>query len=114
MSAQTSPNLDDLLRVLNAATDRKTLHWNKTAEEETFRTELGIGMVRISKVSPAPGYILSLLDQEGIVLDEYQPSGEGELIAIETLYKKVRRQALNLDWKLKGVYDQLKSLAGES
>jgi hypothetical protein len=102
-----------LLRVLNAATDRGTLPWATTAEEDTFRAALGLGMVRISKVAAAPRYSLSLLDEEGALLDEYQPSGEGELIAIEALYKKARNKALNLDWKLRHLYDHLKNLAGE-
>jgi hypothetical protein len=114
MPAQTSPNLDDLLRVLNAATDKKALNWKTTAEEDTFRAQLGAGMVRISKVLEASRYTLSLLDHEGTFLEEYQPSGEGTLIAIENLYKKARRQALNLDSKLNNFYDHLKSLAGES
>jgi hypothetical protein len=115
MPAPTTPSLDDLLRVLNAATDRGTLRWTKTAEEETFRAELGAWMVRISKVPPSPGrYVLTLLDQDGCLLEDYQPSGEGEVIATEGLYKKVRRQALDLSWKLQGLYDHLKALAGES
>jgi hypothetical protein len=114
MPAQTLPNLDDLLRVLNAATDKNKLHWSKTAEEDTFRTDFGHGMVRISKVLGAPTYILSLLDRDGTLLEEYLPAGEGELIALDTVYKKVRRQALDLEQKLKGFYEQLKNLAGES
>jgi hypothetical protein len=113
MPAQSSPSLDSLLRVLNAATDKNVLHWNKTAEEDTFRAELGVGMVRISKTSAASRYMLSLLDHDGTLLEEYQPSGEGEVIAIEALYKKARIEALNLDRKLKGLYDHLKSMAGE-
>jgi hypothetical protein len=114
MPASTSPSLDDLLRVLNAATDKGTLQWKTTAEEDTFRTQVALGMVRISKVPDPPGYLLSLIDNDGTLLDDYYPSAEGELNAIEALYKKVRRQALNLERKLKGVYDHLKSLAGES
>jgi hypothetical protein len=113
MPAQTSPNLDDLLRLLNAATEKNSLRWTKTADEDTFRAELPLGAVRITQVPDAARYQLSLLDQEGTLLDVYQPSGEGELIALENLYKKVRRQALNLDWKLTDVYNQLKALAGE-
>ncbi len=71
-------------------------------------------MARIAKVPVSSSYVLSILDQEGNLLDEYQPSGEGELIAIEVLYKKARNKALNLDRKLKGLYDHLKTLAGES
>jgi hypothetical protein len=114
MPAQTSQNLDELVRLLNAATDNKMLQWSKAAEEDTFRAQLGLGMVRISRGAAGSGYILSLLDDEGILLDEYQPAAGGELSAVETLYKKIRHQALNLEWKLKGVFDQLKTLAGES
>ena len=72
-------------------------------------------MVRIARV-PAESlvYILSLMDRDGTLLEEYRPTGEGETVAIQALYKKVRQQALNLEHKLKGVYDQLKKLAGES
>jgi hypothetical protein len=114
MPAQTTPNLDDLLRVLNAATDKSKLHWEKTAEEDTFRTEMGLGMIRISKTAGGPNYSLSLLDRNGILLDEYEPAEGGERSALEALYKKVRRQALNLDFQLQSVYDHLKRLAGEA
>ncbi len=115
MPTQTSPpSLDDLLRVLNVATDKNRLHWTTTAEEDTFRTDFGHGLVRISKTEGFSRYVLSLLDREGVLLEEYQPSGEGLLNVIEALYKKVRRQALDLDGKLQGVYDQLKNLAEES
>ena len=114
MPAQSSPSLDDLVRVLKAATEKNSLHWKETADENTFRAELSTGAVRISKTSAAPRYLLTLLDHDGTLLEEYEPSGEGEMIAIEALYKKARIEALNLDWKLKGLYDQLKSMAGES
>ncbi len=114
MPAQATPSLDDLLRVLNAATEKNVLQWSETAAEDTFRAELGLGIVRVSKTSAAPRYTLSLIDQEGVLLEEFQPSGEGELIAIENLYKKARNKALNLDRKLKGLYDHLKGLVGES
>jgi hypothetical protein len=114
MPASTSPNLDDLLRVLNAGTDKGTIQWKTTAEEDTFRTQVALGMARISKVPEPSCYVLSLIDNEGTLLDDYSPSAEGELTAIEALYKKARRQALNVERKLKGVYDQFKTLAGES
>jgi hypothetical protein len=114
MPVQPPPNLDELLRVLKAATERNTVQWQTTAEEDTFRAQLGSGMVRISKTPNGSRCVLSLLDENGTLLDEYQPSGEGELIALGDLYKTARRRALNLDWKLRSLYDQLKALAGES
>ena len=63
MPAQSPPNLGDLLRVLTAATDRNGLRWNQTADEDAFRTEFGVGMVRISKSSEEVfRYTLSLID----------------------------------------------------
>ncbi len=77
MSLQTPPSLDDLLRILDAATDKGGLHWTTTAEEGTFRAELGIGMVRLAKEGTGPRYKLTLLDSDGTLLEEYLPSGEG-------------------------------------
>ena len=114
MPTQAAPNLDDLLRVLHAATDKKTLHWKTTAEEDTFRTDFGAGIVRLSREEAGSRYRLSLLDGAGTLLDEFQPSGEGEVIQLEALYKKARRQALDLDLRLRSVFEQLKTLAGES
>jgi hypothetical protein len=115
MPAPTTPRLYELLRVINAATDKDTLHWTTTADEDSFRAEFGLGMVRISKVpADPPHYNLSLLDRDGTLLEEYQPTMEGELNEIDALYKKVRRQALDLDAKLKGYFNHLKKLAGES
>jgi hypothetical protein len=114
MPAPTAPRLYELLRVLSAATDRDTLHWKTTADEESFRAEFGLGMVRISKVSDAPRYCLLLLDRDGTVLEAYEPSLEAELGDTDALYKRARRQALDVDTKLKGYFDHLKKLAGES
>src|SRR6266496_5228977 len=113
MAAQTPPNLDEILRALNVATDKGKLNWSTTAEDDTFRANLAQGMVRISKGLPPPRYILSLLDNDGTLLEEYQNSGEGELLALEALYKKARRRALNLGGKLHSVYSYLKQLGGE-
>src|SRR6266567_1869750 len=113
MSAQTSLNFDELLRVLNAATDRNKLRWTETAQEEAFRAEFGYGMVGIAKNPDTARYVLTLVDREGTLLDQFEPSGEGTLIALEGLYKKARRQALDLDEKVKALFDHLKSLAGE-
>lgn len=113
MPTQSSPNLADLLRMLNAATDRNALQWNTTAEENSFRADTHTGLVRVSRNPSEPLYTLSLIDQGGIVMDEFRPSGEDEIAALDILYKKARVKALNLDWKLKGLYDYLKTLAGE-
>jgi hypothetical protein len=114
MPARTFPNLDDLLRVLEAATDKQALRWAETADEDTFRAEFGRGMVRIGKSPDTAGYVLTLIDQDGTIVDESQPLGEGEQNALSQLYKKVRRQALNLDERLKALFGHLKSLAGET
>ena len=114
MPTKTHPNLDDLLRVLTAATERSKLHWQTTADEDAFRAEFGFGMVRIEQNRTSSRYLLTLLDQEGTIVDEYRPSGEGEVIALDVLYKKVRRQALDLDSKLSDLYGHLKQLAGET
>jgi hypothetical protein len=114
MPTQSSPNLDDLLRVLNAATDKSMLHWQPTSVEDTFRAEFGVGLVRISKVDAVHRYGLCLLDDNGVLLEDFEPSEEGTRLAFETLYKKARNQALDLEDKLKNVYDHLKALAGES
>jgi hypothetical protein len=113
MSPQISLNLDDLLQVLNKATDRKALRWSQTAEEDTFRAEFGYGMVRIARDPDTARYVLTLVDRDGTILDDFQPTGEGTLLALEGLYKKARRQALQLDEKLKALFDHLKSLAEE-
>jgi hypothetical protein len=115
MPQQSIPNLHDLVRVLSAATDNNSLHWTKTADENAFRAEFGVGMVRISRVPDATLiYVLTLLDNDGSLLEEYRPTGEGDLNEMQHLYQRARHQALNLDHKLKGVYDWLKQLAGES
>jgi hypothetical protein len=114
MPAQSPPSLDDLLRVLNAATDKNALRWGKTVDEDTFRADLGLGMVRISQDSADSNYALSLIDQEGNLLGKYEPTEPGEVGAFEALYQKVRAKVLNLDRKLKGLYEHIKGLAGES
>lgn len=114
MAAQKAPTLDDLLPVLNAATDNNALRWTETAEEDTFRAEFGPGLVRVAKDGGPSRYSLTLVDQAGTVLEEYQPSGEGTLLALENLYKKVRRHALDLDGKLHQLFETLKSLAGRN
>ncbi len=114
MPAQTPLSLDDLLQVLNKATERDTLHWQSTADQDVFRAETGLGMVRVAKVPYSSSCVLSLVDDEGTLLEEFRPSGEGTQLALEALYKRARQQALNLDRKLKGLFDELKHLAGET
>ena len=115
MPEQTSLNLDDLLRVLHAATDKQRLQWTKTADEYTFRTQVALGLVRIARLgNDPPRYSLALVDQDGVLLDEFLPSGEGTLLAIEALYKKARRSALNLETELRVFYGDLAARADES
>ena len=114
MSPQQPPTLDDLLPLLNTATDNKSLRWTTTADGDTFRAEFGSNLIRIAKESFPTRYVLTIVDQDGTVLEEYEPSGEGTLLALDRLHKKVRRQALDLDKKLKTVFDQLKRLADNS
>jgi hypothetical protein len=113
MPTQASPSLIDLLRVLNDATDKSRLNWNKTADENSFRAEFGLAMVRIWKSDDSSRYNLALIDRDGTTLDEFQPREESDLTEIDGLYRKARRQALDLDQKLKSVYDWLKRLADE-
>jgi hypothetical protein len=111
----TLPNLEDLVQLLRDATDRKAVHWTQTADEETFRAELPFGLVRVAKwAGPHSSFSLFLVDHDGTLLREYQPSGEGETILLEGLYNKARGQALNLDRKLKDFYDHLKALVGKT
>jgi hypothetical protein len=111
MPTPPSPTIDDLLPLLTAATDKNNLQWSKTADEDSFRAELGTWMVRLDMVPASSRFVLSLLDQDGTLLDQFQPSGEGQRIAFEALFKKARTQALKLDWKIKNFYDHLKTLA---
>ncbi len=114
MPAQTAPSFDELLRVVNVATDRKALRWNTTADEDSFRAVFDMGMVRISMVPESPCYLLVLLDRDGTLLDQFRPSGDSEVGDIAALFEKARRQALDVDGKLHRVFIHLKTLAGES
>lgn len=114
MPTQTLPSLEDLLRVLCRATEKNSITWTPTAEDDTFRAQLGRGMVRLAKAPEEAGYSLALLDEEGMLLDEYHPAEPDEREGIAYLYSHARRKALNLDLKLRNLYDHLKSLAGES
>lgn len=108
------PNLGDLVRVLDSATDRRTIQWKNTAEEDSFRADLGRGKVRVSKLSGPPHYRITLLESEGTILEEYEPSGEGEVIAASHLFKKARRQALDISSKIQSLYEEMQERAGES
>lgn len=114
MPTQSSPSLADLLRMLNAATDRNSLQWGKTADENSFRADAGNGLVRVYKDPAEALSSLTLVDEAGTVMDEFHPSGEGEIAAFDDLYRKARIKALNLEWKLNGLFNHLKNLAGES
>lgn len=113
MPAHPPPSLDDILRAITRAMQRNALQWQTTADEDTFRAELGLGLVRITKVPETERYVLTLVDQDGVVLDEYQSSGP-DCLEFEVLYREARRQALNLDSKLRHFYEHLKTLGGES
>lgn len=118
MSTVAIPTLSDLLHVLNSATDQQKIRWEATADEDVFRANVGLGMVRLTKQSDAKGtteYRLAIIDdQNGIVIEEFQLMSNEEFTAMEALYRKARAQGLDVEWKLKDIYDHLKSLAEEA
>lgn len=111
MPEQNSPKIDELLRWLNAATDKSQIRWDKTADPDAFRAELGNGMVRLFRDSDTSRVQLTLIDNEGVFLDEFKSTGSVQDRAFEDLFKKARNQALNIDHKLQGLFDELKVLA---
>jgi hypothetical protein len=108
------PSLDELLRLLRSGTERGSLRWKETADEDSFRATLGSGIVAVTKTGTAPFYKLEMLNPHGQLITEYEPSGEGELIAIKELYKTVRHKALNLDASMRVLVEELRSLAGQN
>ena len=113
MAAQSAPTLDDLLTVLETATDKGMIRWKPTADEDTFRAEVDRSMIRIARGFGRGKYTVTLIDGDGTVLEEYE-STEETLVAITALYVKAREQALDLKKKVNGLYNRLKDLAGAS
>jgi hypothetical protein len=88
-----------LLTDLRDATAQSRIEWEDTADEDMFRTNLGPGMVRVSKSilsdDERPYYTVWLLDPEGRVVDEYEALGGEDFSTIAELYELARRSARN-------------------
>jgi hypothetical protein len=109
----TLPTLGDFLRLLDAATEKGKLTWKQTADESTFRAVLDNGFIQIGKNSSPPPYRLELVAENGLLIEEYQPSTEGERLAAEALYKKARNAAMHLEDKVFQFFTELKTRAGQ-
>jgi len=115
----TDERLSTWLTLLRKGTENRALHWETTPSEAAFRSDLPDGAVRIWKVgdpqSPEvrPVYLLTLLDNEGRTVEEWDSSSSGEEEGLSDLYHTARRAALRLNDRLERMLKALSQAVGE-
>jgi hypothetical protein len=108
-----SPSFADLIRLLDAGTERGQLTWEEDGDEDTFRTKLAQGSVRLSKSGYRGTVFIELLDQKGKEVRQYEAAGAEEERAAKGLLAKVRLKALNLEDVEEWLVGELRQRAGE-
>ncbi len=112
------PRFERLLKLLNAGTVNRRLSWSQTPDEDTFRITFGTGIVRVGKsphlINGQQAYTLVVLDQSNQVIEEIRPANEEENALLEQIYSNARRSALNLDFALNALLEELENRAGVS
>jgi hypothetical protein len=71
------------------------------------------GFLRLTQSTYRSGYLLELIDHQGKVVEQYEPSGEEEIALARALFKKGRLKALNLEHVIDGFFNNVKAMAGE-
>ena len=113
----TNPKLANLIVLLKQATEGGRLRWETTPDENTFRVLLGSGFMRLSKsfgtAHPMEtSYTLTILDHNGLLVDEYTPEEGEDYFQLADLFGIARRSALNLEAVLDQMLQELKTRAG--
>lgn len=110
--------LADLLDLLRKGTEKKVLKWDKTPSADVFRMELPEGrsvrLIRDETVTEeegsAPRFLLSVLNPEGRVVDEWFSADLGEEAGqLYDLYREARRSAVNYHEEMKSILKSLRS-----
>ncbi len=115
-----STKLRQLLQLLETGTKRKQLQWDPTPSPDVFRVDLPVGFARIVRTSPLVENegervhsVLTLLDEKGITLDEWDSQKDAEASAeLQELFETARESALNLEKRVDEVLFQLQRLVG--
>jgi hypothetical protein len=89
-----------LLERLRDATSGGKIEWQETAEEDTFRANIGEFMVRIGQEFSLLGessYYASFLTSKAKVVDKIVASTGGEIALLSELHGLARRSAFKAD-----------------
>ena len=95
-------SIRDLIKRLIDSTKGGKLSWEETADENTFRLTLDVGILHIQRVrqQPAVGnsaqgdYRLSLLNENNIIVGEFEGGEAGDNRLLSELYEAARLSAL--------------------
>lgn len=109
---------EKIITLLIVATKSNRLQWSTTPDEETFRATLPQSVVRVTRIPQGSdgddggtalreSYTLSLLNEEGRVVEELCLPDPSESQQLGVLYSLARRSALGTDEFLTGVLDEL-------
>src|SRR5947209_12744274 len=88
--SMANPNFAEFIRLLDRATERQTIHWEPTDDEDCFQARVGAGSVRLARSTYRGGFLLELIDHPGKVVEQYESSGEEETALARELFQKVR------------------------
>jgi hypothetical protein len=91
-----SQKIIDLLRALQLGTEKGRVHWEDLPDEETFRTQVGGGLVRVAMTDEPgiKGYTLTLSGVGGTIAAEVNfHRGDPGYELIEEVYAAARLAA---------------------
>jgi len=106
----TSTSLPDLIALLRQGTDRGSLAWTETVEQNRFRCSFGKGTVELifQTTPPIPDrYGIALFDAKNTLLEELWARSEGDAQAMGDLYDKVRRSVLRIDQAIQDLVNEI-------
>ena len=125
-TAEKASRLMELIHLLDQATDRGTLPWEGTSDEDEFRALLKTGLVKIRKTNDflrEPSANLAIPVEEKCtvrILDSFNreieflvPSTPEEAEQLRELFCKARRSVLEIDRLYGAFLKELKSRAGQ-
>lgn len=112
----TAQRVEDLIDLLITGTKVGTLKWEPTADEDTFRLRSSAANVRVTRTegynreeeSEFTARRLSVLNDTGRLVEEYDPSGHQQLEKFDSLFAEARRSAHNTEEVLDKLMKELR------
>jgi hypothetical protein len=111
----TAQRIKDLIELLIRGTHARSLEWQSTADENSFRLTSPAANIRLTRSQefyegePYMSLILSIYNDKGRVIEQYSPSGASEDEIFDELFMLARRSAYKTDEVLEKLMYEIQS-----